>query len=117
MDVNPINLLNTLAELGFKEPTPIQRQAIPILLYGRECLACAPTGFGKTLSFVFPMLMKLKHASTVGIRAIILCHTPELAAQTTRESKKLAKGNKFCIKLMTKELARNADFSRCLVIY
>ncbi|KAK9290553.1 hypothetical protein L1049_008723 [Liquidambar formosana] len=105
-------LLHNLAELGFKEPTPIQRQAIPILLSGRECFACAPTGSGKTFAFVCPMLMKLKHSSTDGIRAVILCPTRELAAQTTRECKKLAKGNKFYIKLMTKELARKADFSK-----
>ncbi|BFG36013.1 hypothetical protein CerSpe_222870 [Prunus speciosa] len=105
-------LLRNLAELGFKEPTPIQRQAIPVLLSGRECFACAPTGSGKTLAFVCPMLMKLKHASKDGIRAVILCPTRELADQTTRECKKMAKGNKFHIKLMTKELARNSDFSK-----
>ncbi|GFZ21153.1 P-loop containing nucleoside triphosphate hydrolases superfamily protein [Actinidia rufa] len=105
-------LLRNFAELGFKEPTPIQRQAIPVLLSGRECFACAPTGSGKTLAFVCPMLMKLKHASKEGIRAVILCPTRELAAQTTRESKKLAKGKKFRIKLMTKQLVKSADFSK-----
>lgn len=105
-------LLRNLAELGFKEPTPIQRQAIPVLLSGRECFACAPTGSGKTLAFACPMLMKLKQASKDGIRAVILCPTRELAAQTTRECKKLAKGKKFYIKLMTKEVARKGDFSK-----
>jgi len=47
-----------------------------------------------------------------GIRAVILCPTRELAAQTTRECKKLAEGKKFYVKLMTKELARSADFSK-----
>ncbi|CAJ1947382.1 unnamed protein product [Sphenostylis stenocarpa] len=56
----PSYLLRNLKELGFREPTPIQRQAIPVLLDGRECFACAPTGSGKTLAFVCPMLMKLK---------------------------------------------------------
>ncbi|KAL3029372.1 hypothetical protein AAZX31_03G159600 [Glycine max] len=56
----PSYLLRNLKELGFREPTPIQRQAIPVLLQGRECFACAPTGSGKTLAFVWPMLMKLK---------------------------------------------------------
>ncbi|MED6113749.1 DEAD-box ATP-dependent RNA helicase 57 [Stylosanthes scabra] len=46
------------------------------------------------------------------IRAVILCHTRELSAQTYRECKKLAKGKKFRIKLMTKHLSRNADFSK-----
>lgn len=105
-------LVRNLAELRFKEPTPIQRQAIPVLLSGRECFACAPTGSGKTLAFVCPMLIKLKHASTDGIRALILLPTRELAAQTARECKKLTKGTKFHIKLMTKQLVKSADFSK-----
>ncbi|XP_057983778.1 DEAD-box ATP-dependent RNA helicase 57 [Malania oleifera] len=108
----PSYLLRNLAESGFKEPTPIQRQAIPVLLSGRECFACAPTGSGKTMAFVCPMLMKLKRASKDGVRAVIICPTRELAAQTTRECKKLSKGKKFRIKLMTKELVRTADFSK-----
>ncbi|XAR50993.1 RNA helicase [Bertholletia excelsa] len=105
-------LLNNFTELGFKEPTPIQRQAIPVLLSGRECFACAPTGSGKTLAFICPMLMKLQHASKDGVRAVIVSPTRELAAQTARECKKLAKGKKFYIKLMTKQLAKGADFSK-----
>ncbi|KAK7245162.1 hypothetical protein RIF29_39997 [Crotalaria pallida] len=105
-------LLRNLAELGFKEPTPIQRQAIPVLLQGRECFACAPTGSGKTFAFVCPMLMKLKDPAKGGIRALIVCPTRELSAQTYRECKKLAKGKKFRIKLMTKQITRNADFSK-----
>ncbi|GER57312.1 dead box ATP-dependent RNA helicase [Striga asiatica] len=105
-------LLRNLAELGFKEPTPIQRQAIPVLLSERECFACAPTGSGKTFAFICPILMKLQHASKDGVRAVILCPTRELAAQTARECKKLAKGKKFYIKLMTKQLAKGADFSK-----
>ncbi|XP_041025820.1 DEAD-box ATP-dependent RNA helicase 57 [Juglans microcarpa x Juglans regia] len=105
-------LLRNLAKLGFKEPTPIQRQAIPVLLSGQECFACAPTGSGKTMAFVCPMLMRLKDASTDGIRAVILCPTRELAAQTTRESKKLAKGKNFRIKVMSRQLLRNTDLSK-----
>ncbi|CAK9323195.1 unnamed protein product [Citrullus colocynthis] len=105
-------LVHNLVELGFKEPTPIQRQAIPVLLSGRECFACAPTGSGKTLAFVCPMLMKLKDPSKEGIRAVILCPTRELASQTTRECKKLAKGKEFRIKLVTKEVVRHANFSK-----
>ncbi|KAM6569057.1 hypothetical protein CsatB_017042 [Cannabis sativa] len=105
-------LLRNLADLGIKQPTPIQRQAIPILLSGRECFACAPTGSGKTLAFVCPMLMKLKPASKDGVGAVILCPTRELASQTIRECKKFAEGSKFCIKLMTKQLIRKADLSK-----
>ncbi|POO01608.1 DEAD-box ATP-dependent RNA helicase [Trema orientale] len=105
-------LLRNLAELGFKEPTPIQRQAIPVLLSGRECFACAPTGSGKTLAFVCPILMKLKDASKDGIRAVIVCPTRELANQTTRECKKFAEGSKFRIKLLSKQLVQRADLSQ-----
>ncbi|XP_074268898.1 DEAD-box ATP-dependent RNA helicase 57 [Silene latifolia] len=105
-------LLRNFAELGYKEPTPIQRQTIPVLLSGRECFACAPTGSGKTLAFICPILMKLKHGMKGGVRAVVVCPTRELAAQTTRECKKLAQGKKFNIKLMTKELAKSADFSK-----
>ncbi|PKA58988.1 DEAD-box ATP-dependent RNA helicase 57 [Apostasia shenzhenica] len=105
------HLLHNLFELRIKEPTPIQRQAIPILLAERECFACAPTGSGKTLAFLFPMLMKIKPGSE-GVKGVILCPTRELAAQTTRECKKLAKGKMFCIKVMTKELSRSGDFAK-----
>lgn len=105
-------LLRNLLERGFKDPTPIQRQAIPILLSGRECFACAPTGSGKTLAFLCPILMKIKAGCKDCIQAIILCPTRELATQTTRECKKLAKGKKFHIKLMTKELTKCGDFKK-----
>lgn len=103
-------LMKNIMEAGFKEPTPIQRQAISALLSGRECFACAPTGSGKTLAFVLPILMKLKAPSKDGIRAVILCPTRELAKQITSECKILARGRKFRIRLMTKALSRCADF-------
>ncbi|KAM0910032.1 hypothetical protein ACQ4PT_014425 [Festuca glaucescens] len=84
-------LVGNLSKLGFQEPTPIQRQAISILLSGRECFACAPTGSGKTLAFLLPILMKIKPGSKGAVKAVILCPTRELAAQTTRECKKFAK--------------------------
>ncbi|XP_020196333.1 DEAD-box ATP-dependent RNA helicase 57 [Aegilops tauschii subsp. strangulata] len=103
-------LVGNLSKLGFQEPTPIQRQAISILLSGRECFACAPTGSGKTLAFLLPMLMKIKPGSKGCVKAVILCPTRELAAQTTRECKKLAKGRKFGVKLMTKDLSQDGNF-------
>ncbi|RRT51462.1 hypothetical protein B296_00035248 [Ensete ventricosum] len=88
----------------------------------RDCFACAPTGSGKTLAFLCPMLMKIKvsllymdyHLPGLknGVKAVVLCPTRELAAQTARECKKLAKGRKFYIKLMTKELSRCGDFEK-----
>ncbi|CAL9068954.1 unnamed protein product [Musa banksii] len=107
-------ILHNLTELGFREPTPIQSQAIPVLLSKRDCFACAPTGSGKTLAFLCPMLMKIKPGLKNGVKAVVLCPTRELAAQTAGECKRLAKGRKFYIKLMTKELSRCGDFEKML---
>ena len=52
-------LLTTLGDLGYEEPTPIQRAAIPILLAGRDLLAEAPTGTGKTAAFALPLIQRL----------------------------------------------------------
>lgn len=108
----PSYLLRNLAELGFREPTPTQQQAIPVLLQDRECFSCAPTGSRKTLAFVCPMLMKLKAHLKGGVRAVIICHSHELSGQTYRECKKFAKEEKFRIKLMTKHLLEGSDFSK-----
>ncbi|CAN5818622.1 hypothetical protein BH23CHL8_BH23CHL8_03430 [soil metagenome] len=52
-------LRTALAELGYEEPTPIQRAAIPTLLAGRDLLAEAPTGTGKTAAFALPLIHRL----------------------------------------------------------
>ncbi len=76
-------LLATLGELGYEEPTPIQREAIPPLLAGRDLLAQAPTGTGKTAAFALPMLQALDvgRAPDGGASAIVLVPTRELAMQ------------------------------------
>ena len=77
-------LLRAVAQQGYTEPTPVQIQAIPLVLAGRDVLAGAQTGTGKTAAFVLPMLQRL-HASRPGgqrvIRALILTPTRELALQ------------------------------------
>src|SRR5215210_2155857 len=57
-------LLSTVAALGYEEPTPIQREAIPPLLAGRDLLAQAPTGTGKTAAFALPMLQRIRLGET-----------------------------------------------------
>ena len=81
-------LLRAVSEKGYGEPTPIQRQAIPVILEGRDILAGAQTGTGKTAGFTLPLLQRLAgYASTSTsparhpIRAVILVPTRELAAQ------------------------------------
>ena len=56
-------LLTTIAALGYEEPTPIQREAIPPLLAGRDLLAEAPTGTGKTAAFALPVLQRISGRS------------------------------------------------------
>ena len=79
-------LLAALAALGYEEPTPIQREAIPALLAGRDLLGQAGTGTGKTAAFALPMLERIHHGRTVDdearrARALILVPTRELAMQ------------------------------------
>jgi ATP-dependent RNA helicase DeaD len=82
-------LLAVLAALGYEEPTPIQREAIPVLLAGRDVLAEAPTGTGKTAAFALPLLHRLAAArkgaaiSDGRISALVLVPTRELAMQVS----------------------------------
>ena len=78
-------LLKALAHEGYSTPTPIQAQAIPHVLEGRDLLGIAQTGTGKTASFALPILQRLtlnpKKAAPKSARALILSPTRELAAQ------------------------------------
>jgi len=82
------DLLQTVKEEGYTEPTPVQAQAIPFVLAGRDVLAAAQTGTGKTAAFTLPILDRLRpHANTSfsparhPVRALILVPTRELAMQ------------------------------------
>ncbi len=77
-------IVKAVAAAGYETPTPIQQQAIPAVLSGRDVMAAAQTGTGKTASFVLPILQKLsqrKVAHPRPVRALILTPTRELAAQ------------------------------------
>jgi ATP-dependent RNA helicase DeaD len=78
-------LLTVLSTLGYEEPTPIQRQAIPLLLEGRDLLGQAATGTGKTAAFALPILNALPDASARGRdpMALVLVPTRELAMQVS----------------------------------
>ncbi|XP_078080945.1 putative ATP-dependent RNA helicase DDX52 isoform X1 [Mustelus asterias] len=95
-------IIQHIQEAGFQMPTPIQMQAIPIMLHNREILACAPTGSGKTLAFCIPLLTCLKQPMNKGFRALILSPTRELASQTHRELVKLSEGVGFRIHMINK---------------
>jgi len=81
-------LLRAVAEQGYTNPTPIQAQAIPVVLAGRDLLGAAQTGTGKTAGFTLPMLQRLARHADAGtppaprpVRALVLVPTRELAAQ------------------------------------
>ncbi|XP_070706952.1 ATP-dependent RNA helicase DDX54 [Pempheris klunzingeri] len=77
---------------GYKVPTPIQRRTIPVILDGKDIVAMARTGSGKTAAFLVPMFEKLKAPQAqTGARAIILTPTRELALQTLKFTKELGK--------------------------
>ncbi|RUS90256.1 hypothetical protein EGW08_001945, partial [Elysia chlorotica] len=85
-------LLRNINSQGYKEPTGIQRQAIPVLMNERDIMACAPTGSGKTAAFILPILHHLRKAKNCGFRAVVLAPTRELAKQILLEFRKLSKG-------------------------
>ncbi|MDH3428996.1 MAG: DEAD/DEAH box helicase [Gammaproteobacteria bacterium] len=78
-------LLRAVDQQGYREATPIQREAIPLILEGRDVLACAQTGTGKTAGFTLPLLQRLPASkpNKRRVRALILVPTRELAAQVT----------------------------------
>ncbi len=80
-------LLNAVAAKGYDTPTPIQRQAVPAVLGGRDVLAGAQTGTGKTAGFVLPLLQILGKAEGRAPRVLVLTPTRELAAQVAQSAK------------------------------
>ncbi|MDR0906108.1 MAG: DEAD/DEAH box helicase, partial [Oscillospiraceae bacterium] len=83
--IDPI--LRAIEREGYKTPSPIQAEAIPLLLKGRDLLGCAQTGTGKTAAFAVPILQTLYNNPSVGangrrkLRALVLTPTRELAIQ------------------------------------
>ena len=84
------SLLRALKELGYTRPTPIQTDSIPPALAGRDVLACAMTGSGKTAAFVLPILHKLMDKPRGKTRALVITPTRELAAQIVEAINSLA---------------------------
>ncbi|MEO6224177.1 MAG: DEAD/DEAH box helicase [Vicinamibacterales bacterium] len=84
------SLLKSVKELGFARPTPIQLDAIPPALEGRDVLACAMTGSGKTAAFLLPLIHRLIDTPRGTTRVLVLTPTRELAAQILEDLKDLA---------------------------
>jgi len=86
------DLLRSVIGMGFTTPTPIQADAIPPALAGKDILACAMTGSGKTAAFLLPILNRIRDLPRGTTRALILTPTRELAAQIVEHLTGLAKG-------------------------
>lgn len=83
-------ILRAVAEMGFEEMTPIQAQAIPVILEGKDIVGQAQTGTGKTAAFGLPILQSIDPKNK-SLQAVILCPTRELAIQVSEEMHKFAK--------------------------
>ncbi|MEL7478145.1 MAG: DEAD/DEAH box helicase, partial [Pseudomonadota bacterium] len=84
-------LLETIAQLGFKQMTDVQAQSLPLILDQQDVIAQAKTGSGKTLAFALGVLSKL-NVSSMHVQGLVLCPTRELADQVATEIRKLASG-------------------------
>src|SRR5512134_76383 len=82
-------LLKAIDKLGFEQAAPIQAEAIPVLMAGRDVVGQSQTGSGKTAAFAIPAIEKTDPARKV-VQALILCPTRELAVQVSEEFHKLA---------------------------
>lgn len=79
------SLVEGLLSMGYSKPTPIQEQAIPIILKGKDIIACAQTGTGKTAAYILPILHKIIHTKKRHLNTLILAPTRELAQQIDQQ--------------------------------
>ena len=84
------SLLDGLHSMGYKAPTPIQQQAIPVIQQGKDLIACAQTGTGKTAAFVLPILDKIVKTKKGGINTLIIAPTRELVLQIDQQIEGMA---------------------------
>ncbi len=80
-------LTRAVADEGYEHPTPIQREAIPLVLAGRDLIGSAQTGTGKTAAFLLPILQRLAGGQSHALRALILVPTRELAEQVLQSAR------------------------------
>jgi len=94
------SLVESTTALGYEEPTPVQRETIPLLLEGRDLLGQAATGTGKTAAFALPMLQRIEDSGEAGRRhasGLVLVPTRELAMQVAEAVHKYARGTKLTV--------------------
>jgi ATP-dependent RNA helicase RhlE len=85
------SLQRVLPEIGYEKPTPIQQQAIPLVLTGKDLLGSAQTGTGKTAAFLLPVLHRLLSEPALGTQVLVLEPTRELALQVEEQAKVFSK--------------------------
>ncbi|MEE0880464.1 MAG: DEAD/DEAH box helicase, partial [Turicibacter sp.] len=86
-------ILKSIEEIGYVKPSPIQAEAIPVVLSGKDIIGQAQTGTGKTAAFMLPILEKIDPKNR-NVQALVLCPTRELAVQVHEESKKFARNSR-----------------------
>ncbi len=95
MNFNELNisrpLLNAIEDLEYPHPTPIQEQAFPLIMSGKDMIGVAQTGTGKTIAYLLPILRQLKYSEQRQPRVLIIVPTRELVAQVVNEAKSLTK--------------------------
>lgn len=105
-EVTRRTVLKNIENSEWKEPTPVQMQAVPALLSGRDVLATAPTGSGKTAAFIIPMVLRLggsrQNTRRSRLRALVLAPTRELASQIFRDVVRLTRGRQLKTFLLTR---------------
>jgi ATP-dependent RNA helicase RhlE len=95
-----VDLVKGVKAMGYVDPTPIQTQAIPIAMAGRDILGCAQTGSGKTAAFALPILHHLLQEPKPGIRVLVLVPTRELAAQVETSFRDLGRFTPFKVAMV-----------------
>src|ERR671915_2498408 len=105
MNFSELGLVPALARvcqsLGYTEPTPIQKQAIPVVLTGSDLIGCAETGTGKTAAFLLPTIQRMAETPRPGVRVLVLAPTRELASQIVDSYRQLApKGSPRCVSVI-----------------
>lgn len=93
-------LVRRCESLNISEPTPIQKQAIPIAIKGSDLIACAETGTGKTAAFLLPVIEKISEQHKPGIRVLVIAPTRELVLQIETAFKQFAPKKLACVSLI-----------------
>ncbi len=94
------SLVRTCQSLNFNEPTPIQKQAIPVILNGTDLIGCAETGTGKTAAFFLPTIQKLSLENKPGVRVLVIAPTRELVLQIEQAFIELAPRKLRCTSII-----------------